>query len=178
MAWSTNMIYVGLARSDMKFGFAVIMMVLLCGAIAIAGCTGTQTSPAAQTPASGAPAGSAGSGAPLGTLTTEPTDVLPSYNMVEVDISEKDYLGIITVTFQGGMGMNSIKKVDVKLTRADGSTQTATIGTKKGDEVELQGTRGTGSARGEIDRVEVWVTTNQVQTYKIADVLREYRSRG
>jgi hypothetical protein len=103
---------------------------------------------------------------------------LPAENFVTVDVSEKDYLGIITVTFQGGMGMNSIKKVDVTLTRADGSTQTATIGTKKGDQVELQGTRGSGSERGPSDRVEVWVTTNQVQTYKIVDVLREYRSRG
>jgi hypothetical protein len=97
--------------------------------------------------------------------------------MVTVDVGEKDYLGIIPVTFQGGSGMNSIKKVEIKLTRADGSTQTATVGTKKGDEVELQGTRGTGSERGQVDRVEVWVTTNQVQTYRIVDVLREYRSR-
>ncbi len=110
-------------------------------------------------------------------LRYQPTS-LPAENFVTVDVSEKDYLGIITVTFQGGMGMNSIKKVDVKLTRADGSTQTATVGTKKGDEVELQGTRGSGSERGPSDRVEVWVTTNQVQTYKIVDVLREYRSRG
>ncbi len=73
--------------------------------------------------------------------------------------------------------MNSIKKVEIKLTRADGSTQTATVGTKKGDEVELQGTRGTGSERGQVDRIEVWVTTNQAQTYRIVDVLREYRSR-
>jgi len=97
--------------------------------------------------------------------------------MVQVDVGEKDYLGIITVTFQGGMGMNSIKKVEITLTRADGSVQTATVGTKKGDEVELQGTRGTGSERGLADRVEVWVTTNQVQKYRIVDVLREYRSR-
>jgi hypothetical protein len=91
---------------------------------------------------------------------------------------QKDYLGMITVTFQGGLGMNSIKKVDVKLTRADGTVQTGTVGTKKGDEVELQGTRGTGSERGQTDRVEVWVTTNVEQTYKIVDVLRDYRSRG
>jgi len=132
-----------------------------------------KTSPSATS--QGSPSGP---GAPSGTLTTVPTDVLPAENFVTVDVSEKDYLGIITVTFQGGMGMNSIKKVDVKLTRADGSTQTATVGTKKGDEVELQGTRGSGSERGPSDRVEVWVTTNQVQTYKIVDVLREYRSRG
>jgi hypothetical protein len=155
----------------------VIMIVLLCSALAMTGCTGTQTSPASSIPASGTPAGSV-TGSPMGTLTTEPTDVLPSYNMVQVDVLEKDYLGVITVIFQGGMGMNSIKKVDIKLTRVDGTIQTATVGTKKGDEVELQGTRGTGSERGQADRVEVWVTTNQVQTYKVVDVLREYRSRG
>ncbi len=33
--------------------------------------------------------------------------------------------------------MNSVKKVDKKLTRADGTIQTATVGTKKGDEVDL-----------------------------------------
>ena len=160
----------------MQFRFVVIVIVLLCGAIAMAGCTGTQTSPDATSPGSGTVV--ATPAPPVGTLTTVPTDVLPSYNMVTVDVGEKDYLGIIPVTFQGGMGMNSIKKVDIKLTRADGTVQTATVGTKKGDEVELQGTRGTGSERGPTDRVEVWVTTNVEQTYKVADVLREYRSRG
>jgi hypothetical protein len=164
----------------MQFRISVIVMVLLCGAIAMAGCTGTQTSPAATNPGSGTPVASAppGSGSPMGTLTTVPTDVLPSYNMVTIDVGEKDYLGIIPVTFQGGLGMNSVKKVDIKLTRADGTIQTATVGTKKGEEVELQGTRGTGSERGQTDRVEVWVSVNDGQTYKVADVLREYRSRG
>ena len=163
----------------MQFRISVIAIVLLCGAIAMAGCTGTPASPVSPVGGSGTPSGpeTPGSGSPTATLTTVPTDVLPAYNMVTVDVAEKDYLGIITVTFQGGMGMNSIKKVDIKLTRADGTTQTATVGTKKGDEVELQGTRGAGSERGQTDRVEVWVTTNQVQTYKIVDVLREYRSR-
>ena len=154
------------------------MIVVLCGAMITAGCTSIPSSPAGTTPGPQTPATPAGSGTPAVTLTTVPTDALPAENFVTVDVSEKDYLGIITVTFQGGMGMNSITKVDVNLTRADGSTKMETIGTKKGDEVELQGTRGTGSERGQADRVEVWVTTNQVQKYKIADVLREYRTRG
>jgi hypothetical protein len=161
----------------MQFSMKIPALIFLCVAIAMAGCTGSQTSPAATTPGSGIPATTGGSGAPVGTLTTVPTDVLPGFNMVTVDVGEKDYLGIIPVTFQGGSGMNSIKKVEIKLTRADGSTQTATVGTKKGDEVELQGTRGAGSERGQVDRIEVWVTTNQAQTYRIVDVLREYRSR-
>jgi hypothetical protein len=161
----------------MQFSMKIPALIFLCVAIALAGCTGSQTSPAATTPGSGIPATTGGSGTPVGTLMTVPTDVLPGFNMVTVDVGEKDYLGIIPVTFQGGSGMNSIKKVEIKLTRADGSTQTATVGTKKGDEVELQGTRGTGSERGQVDRIEVWVTTNQAQTYRIVDVLREYRSR-
>jgi hypothetical protein len=164
----------------MQFRFAIIVIVLISGAIVMAGCTGTPASPASPVGGSGTPVASAtpGSGSPTATLTTVPTSVLPSQNTVTVDVGEKDYLGIITVTFQGGLGMNSIKKVDIKLTRADGSVETATVGTKKGDEVDLQGTRGTGSERGQTDRVEVWVTTNEVQMYKIVDVLREYRSRG
>ena len=163
----------------MQFRITVIVIVLLCGAIAMAGCTGTPASPAATTPGSGTTTGSGtpGSGSNVGTLTTVPTDVVPAYNMVQVDVLEKEYNGDITVIFQGGMGMNSIKKVDVKLTRVDGTVQTATLGTNKGDEVVLQGTRGEGSLRGQTDRVEVWVTTNQVETYRIVDVLREYRSR-
>jgi hypothetical protein len=103
---------------------------------------------------------------------------MPVYNVVLVTVGEKDYLGTIPVTFDGGKGMSAATKVDVQLTRADGSIQTATIGTKKGDEVELSGTRGSGSERGQADRVEVWVTMNTGQKYKVADVLREYRSRG
>jgi len=97
--------------------------------------------------------------------------------MVKVDVGEKDYLGKIPVIFQGGIGMIHVKKIDVKLTRADGTLQTATIGNKKGDQVELDGTRGEGSLRGPIDRVEVWVTMDNGQTYKTNDELREYRSR-
>jgi hypothetical protein len=103
---------------------------------------------------------------------------MPEFNAVTVDVGEKDYLGIIPVIFQGGQGLGATKQIDVKLTRVDGSVQTATIGTNKGDEVELEGTRGSGSERGQADRVEVWVTMNTGQTYKISDVLREYRSRG
>jgi len=161
----------------MQFRVMVVIMVVLCGALASAGCTFSKTSPAAPTPNSGTTAGTstvvAGSG-----LTTVPTDVIPSYNMVTVDVGEKDYLGIIPVIFQGGIGMIHVKKIDVKLTRADGSVQTATIGTKKGDQVELDGTRGEGPLRGPIDRVEVWVSMDNGARYKTNDELREYRNRG
>src|SRR5665647_3105719 len=88
----------------MQFSMKIPALIFLCVAIAMAGCTGSQTSPAASTPGSGIPATTAGSGAPMRTLTTVPTDVLPGFNMVTVDVGEKDDLGIIPVTFQGGSG--------------------------------------------------------------------------
>jgi len=147
----------------------VIMIVLLCSALAIAGCTGTPASPAATTPASGTPAGSGTSPASSGALlTTVPTDIVPGTNQVTVDVGVKDYLGNIEVIYQGGMGQIHVKKISAKITRADGQTQTKPLENKKGSTIELEGTKQT-------DRVEVWVDMDNGQTYKINDVLRDYR---
>ena len=147
----------------------VIMIVLLCSALAIAGCTGTPASPAAPTPASGTPAGSGTSPASSGaTLTTVPTDIVPGTNQVTVEVGVKDYLGNIEVIYQGGMGQIHVKKITAKITRADGQTQIKPLENKKGSTVELEGTKQT-------DRIEVWVDMDNGQTYKINDVLREYR---
>jgi len=147
----------------------VIMIVLLCSALAIAGCTGTPASPAATTPASGTPAGSGTSPASSGALlTTVQTDIVPGTNQVTVDVGVKDYLGNIEVIYQGGMGQIHVKKISAKITRADGQTQTKLLENKKGSTIELEGTKQT-------DRVEVWVDMDNGQTYKINDVLRDYR---
>jgi hypothetical protein len=147
----------------------VIMIVLLCSALAIAGCTGTPASPAATTPASGTPAGYGTTPASSGAiLTTVPTDIVPGTNQVTVDVGVKDYLGNIEVIYQGGMGQIHVKKISAKITRADGQTQTKPLENKKGSTIELEGTKQT-------DRVEVWVSMDNGETYKINDVLREYR---
>ena len=147
----------------------VIMIVLLCSALAIAGCTGTPASPAATTPTSGTPAGSGTTPASSGViLTTVPTDIVPGTNQVTVDVGVKDYLGNIEVIYQGGMGQIHVKKISAKITRADGQTQTKPLENKKGSTIELEGTKQT-------DRVEVWVSMDNGETYKINDVLREYR---
>jgi hypothetical protein len=103
---------------------------------------------------------------------------MPDYSAVTVDVGEKEFDGKIPVIFRGGKGLVHTKKIDVKLTRTDGSVQTATVGTKVGDEAILQGTRGEPGLKGQPDRVEVWVTTDSGQTFKTVDVLREYRSRA
>jgi len=58
----------------------------------------------------------------------------------------------------------------VTLYRSDGQVKTATIGTKKGDQAELEGTKQT-------DRVVVRVSMDNGQSYTIKDVLSPYRTR-
>ena len=159
----------------MKCTTISFILIIFCAMIAFAGCTGTQISPGTTTTT---PAPGAGKPATSGNLVTSPTDTMPDYAAVTIDVGEKDYLGNIPVTFQGGMGQINVKQVNVKLTRTDGTTQTKTLGTNKGDIVNLDGTRGSGSLSGQPDRVEVWVITNGGQTYKIVDKLVEYRTRG
>jgi hypothetical protein len=151
----------------MQYRITLSVIFLICAAIAIAGCTGTQSAPAA--PATGSGTGSSGT-SPAGNLVVSPTDAVPEYNMVKVDVGEKDYLGSIPVIFQGGKGQSAVKKIDVTLYRSDGQVKTYTIGTKKGDEANLEGTKQT-------DRVVVQVSMNNGQTYTINDVQSAYRTR-
>jgi hypothetical protein len=151
------------------------VLAIVVAIVACSGCTGIQapSGTMTQTPAQGTGAPSSG-----GSFTPSPTDTMPDYLAVTVDVGEKDYLGTIPVIFQGGLGQVNVKQIDIKLTRTDGTTQTATLGTKKGDEVDLVGTRGSGAMTGQPDRVEVWVTMNGGHIYKIADKLVLYRTRG
>ena len=147
----------------------VIMMILLCGALAMAGCTGIPASPAATPTSPGSAAGTGtASGSSAVVLTVVPTDIVPSYNQVKVDVGVKDYLGNSEVIYQGGEGQIHVKKITAKMTRADGQTQTKPLENKKGSTIELEGTKQT-------DRVEVWVTMDNGETYKINDVLLDYR---
>jgi hypothetical protein len=157
----------------MQSRLIIAVLVLICAAAVIAGCTGTQGTQ------SGSPAGTSGPAAAAvgSSLTTVPTDVVPSVYTVVVDVGQKDYLGNIPVIFQGGAGQDNVASISVKLTRTDGTTDTEALGKDKGDTVTLQGTRGTPSLTGQPDRVEVWVTMNNGQTYKVADVIREYSTR-
>jgi hypothetical protein len=145
-----------------------LAILLLCAAIGIAGCTGTPNVPALP-PATAAPAGTQ---APLAqnNLVVSPTDVVPVTNLVSVIVQEKEYSGIIPVVFDGGKGQFLVKSVAVTLYRADGQSSTVSLGIKKGDVVNLEGTRQT-------DRVVVYVTEMNGETYKVTDVLSPYRTR-
>jgi hypothetical protein len=155
----------------MQYRVTISIIILICAALAIAGCTGTQNAPSSPAAGSGTgSSGSAGSSAYTNSLVVSPTDSVPDYNQVMADVGEKDYLGNIPVIFQGGMGQIHVKKIDVTLYRSDGQVKTVTMGIKKGDQVELEGTKQT-------DRVVVRVSMDNGQSYTINDVMSPYRTR-
>ena len=138
---------------------ALSFTVLLCVVIAIAGCTGT--GPQAVTPAP--------TSTPAATKTPEtvsvgdPTenDSLDSARSVTVNI-EKDHLGMIHATFQGGPGLIHVRKIVVTVNRSDGEIRTADVGITLDDSATLEGTKAT-------DRVMVHVAFSDGKTYKIYD---------
>ena len=155
----------------MQYRVMLSVIFLICAAIASAGCTGTQNAPATPGASSAGPeTASTGTAASPVTLVVSPTDHVPESNLVKADVGEKDYLGNIPVIFQGGMGQIHVKKIDVTLYRSDGQVKTTTLGTKKGDQAELEGTK-------QIDRVIVRVSMDNGESYTINDVQSPYRTR-
>ena len=149
----------------------LFVIFLICAVIAITGCTSTQNAPATPVASSAGPGtASTGTATYPAPLVVSPTDTVPEYNLVKADVGEKDYLGNIPVIFQGGMGQIHVKKIDVTLYRSDGQVKTTTLGSKKGDHVELEGTR-------HIDRMVVRVYMDNGESYKINDVQSPYRTR-
>jgi hypothetical protein len=147
------------------------VLAILCMILATAGCTG---SPAAPAPAATPVPQPAAAG---GTVTTPesaslipgPVDSLGSARSVTVRI-EKDYLGTIHATFQGGPGLGLVRKIVVTVNRADGQVKSTEVGIKLDDAATLEGTKQT-------DRVMVFATLNDGKTYKIFDDLVAYKPR-
>jgi hypothetical protein len=142
---------------------------LLCVLLAIAGCTGTQKSPVV-TQVTVPPGTQTASPTQAGPdLAVSPTDNIIEANKVNVNV-EKDYLGNVIVTFQGGNGLQQVNKIDVTLNRADGVMKTSDVGIRVGDSVTLEGTKNT-------DRVMVYVTMKDGKRYKVVDSLMAFKPR-
>jgi hypothetical protein len=144
------------------------VLFLLCIAIIITGCTGTQ-SPATPVPTQNIASPPAETVTTGGSLVPSPTDSIVASRLVNVNV-EKDYLGNVIATFQGGSGLIHVKSIDVTLNRADGLVKTASLGTSVDDSVTLEGTKDT-------DRVMVFVSMDDGKTYKIIDALSAYKTR-
>jgi hypothetical protein len=154
----------------MQQKIAFLAVLILCAAIGLAGCTGTTSTPA-QPSSPSAPASAPAAAAPAANnLVVSPTDVIPDNNAVSVIVQEKEYNANIPVVFDGGKGQYLVKSAEVTLYTSDGQIVKSSLGIKKGDLVNMQGTKQT-------DRIVVYVTEVNGQTYKVADVLSEYRTR-
>jgi hypothetical protein len=159
----------------MNSRITISVVALLCILIATAGCTGAPaapTTPAAGTPAPAAPpavTGTPDSATTGSSMVPSPTDSVGDARTVMV-LVDKDYLGNVHTTFQGGPGLLHVKKIDVTLNRADGQVKTATVGNKVDDTAVLEGTKNT-------DRCIVFVTLDDGKAYRIYDQLVAFKPR-
>lgn len=149
---------------------AVLSLVLLLSIIVtFAGGTGTQSpaAPAAQSSGAVAAAPSSAPATSGASIVPSPTDTVIDAWKVNVNV-EKDYLGNVIYTFQGGAGLGHVKKIDIALNRADGTTQTGTLGITIDSTATLAGTKNT-------DRAIVDITFDDGKTYKTVDMLVPFK---
>ena len=109
-------------------------------------------------------------------LTPGPTQTLPEVWDLEIQVQSNGVAidPLITVSCQGGKGLNFIQQIDVRVTRSDGVVETDIISKPlfKGKEVSLRST----TAPGYRDRAEVWATTPQGDKVKIFDDYVPFRT--
>ena len=151
--------------------FLVLLFLLIT-----AGCTQT-TPPATPTPTVETIATEVPTPVPTTlSLTPGPTQTLPDVWALEIQVQSNGVAidPMITVSCQGGKGLNFIQQIDVKVTRSDGVVETDIISKPlyKGKEVSLRST----TAPGYRDRAEVWATTPQGDKVKIFDDYVPFRT--
>jgi hypothetical protein len=147
----------------------ILAIFLVCMAILCAGCTSPSVPSVPSAPS--APSVTNAPASPSGNnLVPSPTDIVPDNNQVSVIVQEKEYTARIPVVFDGGKGQYLVKSAKVTLYRSDGQVMESSLGIKKGDVVYMDGTKQT-------DRVVVHVSEVNGATYKVADVISEYRTR-
>jgi hypothetical protein len=153
----------------MQLKAVLSLVVLMIAIIAFAGCAGTQPT-AAPAPQSSGAVGTAPAAAPSASgasLAPSPTDSVVAARQVNINV-EKDYLGNVIYTFQGGPGLIHVKKIDITLNRADGTTKTGELGIILDSTATLEGTKNT-------DRAIVSVTLDDGNAYKMVDTLVPFK---
>ena len=110
----------------------------------------------------------------LDSVTPGPTGVLPDYWAVDVQTQSNGQAinPQIIVTFRGGMGMDLIQGLDIKVIRSDGIVETGQMiqPLNIGQSVTF------GATTGYQDRVEIWALPPQGDEVKILDQYVPFRS--
>jgi glucose/arabinose dehydrogenase len=152
---------------------------VLCAVLALAaGCTQPATPPVTPTPTP-AVTTTPSAQTPIPTALSQtpgPTQTLPESWNIEVQVASngESVDPQITVSCQGGKGLNFIQQIDVRVTRSDGVVENGIIARPlfKGKSVSLAST----TAPGYRDRAEVWATTPQGDKVKIFDAYIPFRT--
>jgi len=161
----------------MKKILVIISALVLCVLLALAaGCTQPVTTTGSSTPTMAvttAPATPPPT-SPAVFSTPGPTQTLPSYWDIEVEVESNGYAPDpkIVTTVRGGQGLTYILQIDVKVTRTDGIVENGIIPSplEIGNSVALNGTD------KNHDRAEVWATDPQGTKVKIFDDYVPFRS--
>ena len=161
----------------MKKILVIISALVLCVLLALAaGCTQPVTTTGSSTPTMAvttAPATPPPT-SPAVFSTPGPTQTLPSYWDIEVEVESNGYAPDpkIVTTVRGGQGLTYILQIDVKVTRTDGIVENGIIPSplEIGNSVALNGTD------KNHDRAEVWATDPQGTMVKIFDDYVPFRS--
>jgi hypothetical protein len=157
-------------------GIPVILLTALILAAGCAGIGGKPATPAPTTIATPVPTTEVATTAvpttTAGSLVPGPTVTIPSNEAITVSVEKGGtYSTTVISTFNGGKGLNFVSRIDVRLTRPDGSVVTGVLRPIMGETLELEGTNGT-------DRVEVTAVMKSGKEYKIIDQLVPYKTRG
>ncbi|WP_321504212.1 hypothetical protein [uncultured Methanoregula sp.] len=169
----------------MKKTFLYIAVALIVVVLFSAGCTSPSAPAPAPAPAPTTPV-VAPTEIPTTIATTVPqpakttsslvpttTDVVPENQAVSISIEKAGtYSTTIITAFNGGKGLMSVSRMDVKVTHPDGSVVTGSVDKPgMGATVELEGTKGN-------DRAEVTLTMRSGSVYKVMDQLVPYKTRS
>jgi hypothetical protein len=155
----------------MKKTLGIALICVLCSIFVLAaGCTQPGTPPVTPTPTVETAVPPTPTPSPTTvSLTPGPTQTLPEIWNIEVQVTHNglSYDPQITVSCQGGKGLNFIQQIDVRVTRPDGAVENGIIAKPlyKGKSVTLTGS----GVTGKLDRVEIWATTPQGDKVKIYD---------
>ena len=163
------------------FGSAIVMVLLLFAS----GCTQPAAQPVATAAPTAVPTTLPPTAAPVVTTlsTPGPVQTLPSVWSIDVQVRSNGEAidPQIVMTFQGGKGLNLIPEIDMQVTRADGTVETAKMTQPLfvGKTVSLKGSGkpdAAAEAWGTKDRAEVWAITPQGDRVKIYDAYVPFRS--
>ena len=163
------------------FGSAIVMVLLLFAS----GCTQPAQPVATPTPTAVPTTLPPTTAVPVVTTlsTPGPVQTLPPVWSIDVQVNSNGNAidPQVIMTFQGGKGQNLITEIDMQVTRADGSIDTAKMTQPLfvGKTVSLKGSGkpdAAAEAWGTKDRAEVWVYTPQGDKIKIYDAYVPFRS--